>query len=95
MARFEDLPLDLLPLILQHFIRPAHLANACLVNKDFYAFAIYHLYRRVFIYAWHTNVKTKVRSVRYRCTDRRAQIHYAVHQAIPYASEQSTSCEIR
>ncbi|TCD67169.1 hypothetical protein EIP91_000395, partial [Steccherinum ochraceum] len=59
MTTFLDLPLELLPLILQHFLRPSHLALAALVNKDFHSFAIPHLYRKVYIYAWHTNVKTR------------------------------------
>jgi len=59
MASFLDLPVDLLPLILQHLVRPTHIAQVCLVNKDFYTFSVRQLYRRVFIYAWHTNVKIK------------------------------------
>ncbi|KAH8102069.1 hypothetical protein BXZ70DRAFT_1016133, partial [Cristinia sonorae] len=59
LAIFQELPLDLLPLILWQLVRPSHVANASLVNKGFYTFAIGQLYRRVFIYAWHANVKTR------------------------------------
>ncbi|KAH9848155.1 hypothetical protein C2E23DRAFT_470195 [Lenzites betulinus] len=60
LAKFEDLPFDLLPLVVQHVVRPAHLAVLCLVNQAFYAFAIRLLYERVFIYAWHREAKAKV-----------------------------------
>ncbi|KAI9060041.1 hypothetical protein FKP32DRAFT_1613869 [Trametes sanguinea] len=60
LARFQDLPVELLPLVLQHVVRPSHLAALCLVNKSFYTFAVPLLYERVFIYAWHKEGKTKV-----------------------------------
>ena len=61
MTGFLDLPVELLPLILQYIIRPSHIAALCLVNRYFHAFAIPQLYERAFIYAWHTDGKTKVR----------------------------------
>ena len=64
MERFSQLPLELLPDILDHFLRPSQIASVCLVNSSFYAFAIQNLYRRAFIYAWHKDGKTKVRIAR-------------------------------
>ena len=60
MDRFSALPVELLPSILEEIIRPSHLANVCLVNSTFYAFGVQILYRRVFIYSWHKEVKAKV-----------------------------------
>ena len=60
MTGFLDLPVELLPLILQHIVRPAHIASLCLVNKQFQTFATSQLYERVFIFAWHTDSKTRV-----------------------------------
>ncbi|KAI8989017.1 hypothetical protein BD414DRAFT_485715 [Trametes punicea] len=60
LSLFQDLPVELLPLIIQHVVRPSHLATLCLVNKAFYAFAVPLLYERVFIYAWHRESKVKV-----------------------------------
>ena len=59
LARFNDLPLELLPMVIQHVVRPSHLAAVCLVNRPFYMFTITLLYERVFIYAWHKEGKTK------------------------------------
>ena len=61
-AQFNDLPLELLPVVVQHLLRPSHLATACLVNKAFYTFAVPLLYERVFISAWHKEGKAKVSS---------------------------------
>ncbi|KAH9934099.1 hypothetical protein B0H21DRAFT_759722 [Amylocystis lapponica] len=60
MNGFLELPLELLPDILQHIIRPSHLAAICLVNKSFHFFAVSQLYKRAFIYAWHKDGKAKV-----------------------------------
>ncbi|KAI0324544.1 hypothetical protein GY45DRAFT_1349369 [Cubamyces sp. BRFM 1775] len=60
LARFSDLPVELLPLVVSHIVRPSHLATLCLVNKTFYTFATPILYERVFIYAWHKEGKAKV-----------------------------------
>ncbi|KAH9931561.1 uncharacterized protein B0H18DRAFT_989967 [Fomitopsis serialis] len=57
---FLDLPLELLPVIMQQLVRPSHFAALCLVNKAFYTFAIPYLYERAFIYAWHKEGKAKV-----------------------------------
>jgi hypothetical protein len=60
MARFEDLPLELLPLLVANIPGPAHLASLCLVNRTFYAFAVSKLYERIFIYAWQQSPITRV-----------------------------------
>ncbi|KAI0341442.1 hypothetical protein BDW22DRAFT_1408085 [Trametopsis cervina] len=60
MHSFSNLPTELLPSILQHIIRPNHLAELCLVNNAFYAFTAPVLYRRAFIYSWHKDGKSKV-----------------------------------
>ena len=57
---FLDLPLELLPVIMQQLVRPSHFAALCLVNRSFYRFAVPYLYERAFIYAWHKEGKAKV-----------------------------------
>ena len=58
--KFSDLPLELLPIIFAHLIKPHHLALACLVNKPFQTFAVPWLYSHVSIYSWHKEGKIKV-----------------------------------
>lgn len=77
MTGFLDLPIELLPLILQYIIRPSHIAALCLVNRYFHAFAISQLYQRAFIYAWHTDGKTKV-SILYKYADKRPTFRFLV-----------------
>ncbi|KAM5546113.1 hypothetical protein V8D89_000239 [Ganoderma adspersum] len=60
LAQFIDLPVELLPIVVQHIVRPSHLAAVCLVNQSFYTFAVPLLYERIFIYAWHKEGKAKV-----------------------------------
>ena len=60
IAQFNDLPLELLPLVLHHLVKPSHLSAVCLVNHSFYTFAVPLLYERVFIYSWHKEGKTRV-----------------------------------
>lgn len=55
-----SLPLELLPIIFDSVVRAQHLAFLCLVNKSFNEFAISRLYRRIYIYSWHTKAKAKV-----------------------------------
>ncbi|KAF8902526.1 hypothetical protein CPB84DRAFT_1814867 [Gymnopilus junonius] len=57
---FLDLPIELLPEILEHVIKPQHLASACLVDKTFRSFATPRLYDRISIYSWHREGKVKV-----------------------------------
>lgn len=60
MAKFSDLPLELLPITLVNLLKPHHLASACLVNKSFHTFAVPWLYNHVSIYSWHREGKIKV-----------------------------------
>lgn len=60
LARFLDLPVELLPIVVQHIVHPSHLAGVCLVNQSFYTFAVPLLYERIFIYGWHKEGKVKV-----------------------------------
>ena len=60
MARFLDIPVDLLPLILQHLVRPNHLAASRLVNSSFGTFAVPFLFEQIFIFAWHKDAKIRV-----------------------------------
>jgi hypothetical protein len=58
-----SLPLELLPIIFDSVVRAQHLAFLCLVNKSFNEFAIPRLYRRIYIYSWHTKAKAKVNTI--------------------------------
>ena len=60
MAPFSDLPVDLLPAILEQILKASHLAQICLVNKVFYDFTAPQLYSRIIIRHWYHDVKTKV-----------------------------------
>lgn len=60
MAHFTDLPLDILPLILQHLLRSNYLATTRLVNRSFDTFAAPRLFEQILIYAWHKDAKKKV-----------------------------------
>ena len=57
---FLDLPLEILPEIFSHIVKPQHLAYLCLVNNSFRTFAVSKLYERVSIYSWHKEGKSKV-----------------------------------
>ena len=63
MAVFSDLPLEILPLIIRHIVKAAHLASICLVNHSFYTFSVERLYDRVVIYPWYRDAKNRVRVV--------------------------------
>jgi hypothetical protein len=56
---FLDLPLEILPEIFGHIVKPEHFATLCLVNNSFRTFAVCKLYERVSIYSWHKDGKTK------------------------------------
>ncbi|KAF8485575.1 hypothetical protein JB92DRAFT_3025887 [Gautieria morchelliformis] len=60
MPLFLDLPVELLPVILRHIVKPHHLTLCCLVNKAFSVFTIPQLYERIHIYAWYKHGKAKV-----------------------------------
>jgi len=57
---FSELPLEILPEILEYVVKPQHLAATCLVNKTFHPFATRRLYEGIFIYSWHKEGKAKV-----------------------------------
>lgn len=63
MAQFIDLPLDLLPGILQFVVRSNHLAVARLVNRRFDDFAGPLLFEQVSIYAWNKDSKNRVKQL--------------------------------
>jgi len=60
MARFEDLPLDLLPEIIVHLLIPVHLTSLCLVSRTVYSFSVPNLYRRIVILPLHKSSKSRV-----------------------------------
>ena len=60
MAVFSDLPIEILPLILELVLKASHLAQICLVNKAFYDFTAPQLYSRIIIRHWYHDVKFKV-----------------------------------
>ncbi|KAI0311408.1 hypothetical protein OF83DRAFT_1151190 [Amylostereum chailletii] len=61
MGCFTDLPIELLPLIIQHVVpKSSYLANLCLVNRIFHTFTIGSLYERIVIYPWHKQAKAKI-----------------------------------
>lgn len=60
MAVFADLPLELLPLVIEHVVKASHLAKICLVNRRFYEFTTLQLYGRIIIRHWYKDVKNKV-----------------------------------
>jgi hypothetical protein len=63
MARFVDVPLELIPVILQHVVKPNHLAASRLVNRSFNEFAAPRLFEQIFIFAWHKAAKARVSKI--------------------------------
>ncbi|KAF8843440.1 hypothetical protein BDN67DRAFT_964216 [Paxillus ammoniavirescens] len=60
MSQFLELPLELLPVIFDSVVKPQYISTLCLVNKSFNDFATPLLYRRVFIFPWYKEAKSKV-----------------------------------
>ncbi|KDQ56764.1 hypothetical protein JAAARDRAFT_36253 [Jaapia argillacea MUCL 33604] len=60
MACFLELPVELLPIIVQFVVKPSHLALVCQTNKVFYRYAIPCLYERVLVFPWHRDGKSRV-----------------------------------
>ncbi|TDL27812.1 hypothetical protein BD410DRAFT_712707 [Rickenella mellea] len=56
---FNDLPQELLPLIIQQIVKPQHLAWSCPVSKMFYRYAVPRLYERAAIFAWYKEGKIR------------------------------------
>ena len=57
MTAFNDLPLELLPDIIQGVVKPGSLALFCLVSKTFCKFTRPFLYHTVAIFPWHDKEK--------------------------------------
>ncbi|KAF5350601.1 hypothetical protein D9756_008654 [Leucocoprinus leucothites] len=55
-----ELPLELLPVILEHLPKVHYLTRAALVNHAFYQSTIPLLYSRASIYSWHKDAKSRV-----------------------------------
>ena len=60
MAYFEDLPVELLPLIVVHLLKPGHLSSLCLVSRTFHLASVPELYKRIAIFPWHKSSKSRV-----------------------------------
>ena len=60
MTTFEDLPAEIVPLIVEHIPQPWQLARVAAVSRIFNAFTTERLYHTIYIYAWHKNAKAKV-----------------------------------
>jgi len=58
MTTFNNLPLELLPVIVQNVVNPGSLASFCLVNKFFCEFTQPFLYHTIAVFPW--NQKEKV-----------------------------------
>ena len=56
MTAFNDLPLELLPAIVQNVVKPSSLASFCLVNKAFCEFTRPFLYHTVALF-WNNKEK--------------------------------------
>jgi hypothetical protein len=57
MAHFDELPLEILPLVIEKIRRVHALAQACLVNKTFHMFVVPFLYRQICVFSWHGKQK--------------------------------------
>lgn len=57
MTAFNDLPLDVLPGIVQNIVLPRSLASLCLVNKTFRKFTQPFLYHTIAVLPWHHKEK--------------------------------------
>jgi hypothetical protein len=70
MTTFNDLPVELLPAIVQNVVKPSNLASFCLVNKVFCEFTRPFLYHTIAVFPW--NHKEKV--IRHNRKSRRAYL---------------------
>jgi hypothetical protein len=59
-SSFVDLPVELLPVVLDHLLK-SHLLACCLVSHSFCTFATPKLYEYASIFSWRRNAKAKVR----------------------------------
>lgn len=58
MTTFNDLPLELLPGVIQNIVKPGSLASFCLVNRVWCEFTRPFLYHTIAVFPW--NHKEKV-----------------------------------
>lgn len=57
MTAFSDLPLDILPGIVQNVVQSRNLVSSCLVNKAFCKFTQPFLYHTITVLSWHPKDK--------------------------------------
>jgi hypothetical protein len=57
MVRFDDLPLEIVPLVIEKIRHVQALAQVSVVNKTFYAFVVPLLYRQICVFSWHGKQK--------------------------------------
>ena len=57
MTTFNDLPLELLPAIVQNVVKSSSLASFCLVNKTFCEFTRPFLYHTISVFPWQHKKK--------------------------------------
>lgn len=62
-AQFADLPIEVLPIILQNIPRIQDLSACSLVSKAFHELGVPVLYRWVYIHSWRRDGKEKVRGL--------------------------------
>ena len=67
MTTFNNLPLELLPVIVQNVVNPESLASFCLVNKTFCEFTRPFLYHTVVVFPWHQKEKVMERDRDFLC----------------------------
>ena len=76
MVEFNDLPIEIIPVITRQLLRPHHLATASLVNRSFYTYTIPLLYERASIFAWHRESKVKASRLVAYCTTGHANYRF-------------------
>ncbi|KAI9509537.1 hypothetical protein F5148DRAFT_996446 [Russula earlei] len=81
MARFEDLPIEILPLIVDHVLGHGNLASLCLVSRAFHEFTVSRLYRRVAIFPWNRFSKSRVTQL-FRTLSECPNLSRLVHQLV-------------
>ena len=96
MVQFLDLPLELLPIILSHLLKPHHLATSSLVSKSFHTYATPKLYKRASIFSWHRQGKAKVTNAfSSNIRDLHGNRFYVGHTTLRHSFALSASRQIR
>lgn len=62
MVQFQELPIDILAVILGFLLKSSHLASAAKVNKTWNEFVTPRLYERISVFSWHKEWKKIVRT---------------------------------